>query len=183
MIKKVWMILLLCILFAAVIRAEETGIKIKADARVELMSLIFKLAGAQEYNRCKLPEYDNEVKQYFSKFQDHSVIKMAATLREDGVCFDAVMSMAVHLNNTVELKLIVPPENAVELDKRWPREQIPEFLGKVRDFVQASNFNEFFDRHQVFYQAAENSLTQIIANTGIVPWIDQYIGQTNVFRL
>ena len=40
------------------------------DPRVELFSLIFRLAGNPEYNRCGIPSYNEDVERYFAKYKD-----------------------------------------------------------------------------------------------------------------
>ena len=55
----------------------------RVDPRVELMSLIFRLAGNNEYNQplSKSP-YSKEVDDHFGKFRDHKAVKFAQQLRK-----------------------------------------------------------------------------------------------------
>ena len=63
-----------------------------ADPRVELMSLLFRLAGSPEYSRCIIKGYDRAIREHFAGFEVHPAVRMAAKLREArGVGFDAVM--------------------------------------------------------------------------------------------
>ena len=86
------------------------------DARVELMSIIFRLAGHPEYNMAnsKSP-YADEVEQQFGSLRNHPAVKYAQELRSrSGISYDAVMSLAVHVNDALELKekiqLVEEPE-------------------------------------------------------------------------
>ena len=47
------------------------------DECVELMSTVWRLSGAREYNLCKVPKYAQEVDDYFSPFKEHPVVELA----------------------------------------------------------------------------------------------------------
>src|ERR1019366_10082645 len=72
------------------------SLRVVVDPRVELMSLIFRLAGNREYNMAKVKSYAEDADKQFEKFRNHAVVKLAQELRRTrGVSYDAVMSMAV----------------------------------------------------------------------------------------
>src|ERR1051326_6797911 len=71
----------------------------KVDQRVELMSIIARLAGYGEYVNNSFKLYANDVDSYFEKYKQHPAVQFAIKIREsNGIGFDAVMTMAVHLN-------------------------------------------------------------------------------------
>jgi hypothetical protein len=150
------------------------------DPRVELMSLIFRLAGNVEYNQpnAKSP-YSDEVDAHFGKFRDHPVVVLARKLREQhGVTFDAVMQMAVHLEDTQNLKLRIPLEPFPPLlDRRWPVDEAGEFLEQARAFVKETGFNEFFAQHRPSYDAAAQRLTQTLSERDYVGWFNTFFGE------
>src|SRR5271169_266924 len=64
-------------------------LRVMVDPRVELMSLIFRLAGNGEYNMAKVPIYSADADRQFAAFSNHAVVKLATRLREEhGVSFD-----------------------------------------------------------------------------------------------
>ncbi len=70
--------------------AEAVPIDVSVDPRVELISIIFRLAGNSEYNQCRVPSYDRDVEQHFGPYKDHPVVQIAAELkRRRGVSVDA----------------------------------------------------------------------------------------------
>src|SRR5512140_123512 len=92
---------LTCLLLTGIVTAAATAalgpdkgqpkkLEARVDPRVELMSLLFRLAGNNEYNQplSKSP-YSKEVDDRFGRFRDHKAVKFAQQLRkEHGVSFD-----------------------------------------------------------------------------------------------
>ncbi|MBN2592546.1 MAG: DUF4932 domain-containing protein, partial [Sedimentisphaerales bacterium] len=77
---------------------DRAKLKVVIDPRVELMGVIFHLAGNPEYNRCKSKSYMKNLNENFAGHCDHPAVKMATKLRETrGISYDAVMGMAVHI--------------------------------------------------------------------------------------
>jgi len=155
------------------------GIRASVDPRVELMSIIFRLAGNPEYNQpnSKSP-YADEVEAHFGKFRGHAVVETAQRLRaRRGVSYDAVMSMAVHLEDTVSLREKIPFDKAPpRLDERWRLEEAREFLGKARRFVKETGFNEFVQTHAELYEAAGARMTEKLGERAYLDWFDSFFG-------
>ena len=87
-------------LLPLVTSAEQIKVKAVVDPRVELMSVIFHLAGNPEYNKCKSKRFMSNLNEHFKEYRDHPAVKMAAELRNKrSVSYDAVMSMAVHIKD------------------------------------------------------------------------------------
>jgi len=127
----------------------------RVDPRVELMSLIFRLSGSDEYNQSQsMSSYGRAAEDWFGDFRIHPVVKAAQKLKADrGVGFDAVMEMALHITDTETLKEKIPFDRAPEqLDKRWELHSARDFLEKARDFVEESRFNDFVEKHSGLYE-------------------------------
>ena len=107
--------------------------RIGVDPRVELMSVIFRLAGNNEYNQCRIPAYDKALEQYFAPYRDHAAVQMARSL---GVGFDAPMNLAVHIKDIETLAERVPFDRpGIRLDERWNGADAGKFLAAARKFV------------------------------------------------
>ncbi len=156
----------------------ETGVQVMVDPRVELMSLIFRLAGNPEYTMGRLDSYNQDVDNYFSDFKDHEVIHLAKRLRETrGVSYDAVMGMAVHVTDAFSLKERIPfdPQPAT-LDSRWTPELAREFLDTARRFVEVSDFKKFIQVHEDLYALAASRMRAVLAQHGVVDWFSEFFG-------
>jgi len=178
-------LLLMSHAFAAAQKA--TVPRIGVDHRVELMAIIFRLAGNREYNQGKLQPYVSEIDRHFGPFREHEAIKLATEMREKmGVGFDTVMYIAVNINNVRELQELVPFDapGGVLRERGLPEEQVQQvaaalrrFLNAARAFVVDSKAQEFFAAHQKFYDAADTSLRAVVTKHADFAWFDRFYGK------
>ena len=94
----------------------------RVDQRVELMSIVARLAEYPEYVNDQFKSYAAEVDSYFAKYKQHPAVAYAIKVRnERGVSFDAVMSIAVHMEPPPKLTPRVAFTDKIP-DDRWSRE-------------------------------------------------------------
>ncbi len=166
-------------LFSTVGSAEEVKLDARVDTRVELMSLIFRLAGAGEYNHAlSASPYSREIAARFGKFVDHPVVDAARELRrKHGIGYDAVMSMALHIEDTVTLAEKIPfHEKPACFDRRWPLGEARAFLVKARDFVKVSDFNAFMGEQEKFFRATSKRMEKKLRDRAYIKWFDRFFG-------
>jgi hypothetical protein len=158
---------------------KEAALRVLVDPRVELMSIIFRLAGNPEYQQGRVKAYVEDVERWFGKSREHRVVKLARELRRSrGVSYDAVMSMAVHLDNTRNLQLRVPLEPwPAGLDGRWPRQRVPEFLEAAREFAQQADFPGFLVKHQPLYEMSVSRMRAVLEKDAHLEWFDEFFGR------
>ena len=166
---------------AAGLRAAESPgpyVTVSVDPRVELMSIIFRLAGNPEYSRGRVPSYVQDVDSHFGKFQDHPVVVLARKLRQTRqIGSNAPMSLAVHVTDAVSLAERVPlSPRPAPLDPRWTPENAREFLDLARQFVAEARFQDFFDQHTSLYQVAARALQEVLDQHAHLEWFDQFFG-------
>jgi len=165
---------------------EAEEIQIAVDPRVELMSIIFRLAGAHSYSQGKLAAYNADVDQYFLIHRDHLAIKIAKKLLdEQGVSFDAVISMAAHVTDAYNLAERVPFDPYPKtFDERWTLKGAREFLAAARGFVRDTDFKRFIESHGSLYRVAEERLSSLVNQNLHFEWFSDYFGvQKGNFRL
>jgi hypothetical protein len=156
------------------------SLRVVVDPRVELLSLIFRLAGNREYNMENAVEsYAGDAEKQFGKFRGHAVVNLAQELRDThGVSYDAVMSMAIHLTDAEDLKLRVPLEPWPDgLDRRWTAPDASNFLAAARQFVKDSSFQKFIEQHRPLYQITEERMQTLLEKEAHIEWFDGYFGQ------
>ncbi len=162
----------------AVAKKEVPRVMVTVDPRVELMSVIFRLAGNPEYCQGKIPSYVQDVDRHFGPFRNHAVVTLARKLRETrGVSYDAVMKMAVHVTDAVFLQERIPfsPQPA-SLDARWTPESAREFLDRARMFVVETKFAEFLDRHESLYRVGIQRMQELLDKEAHLEWFDRFFG-------
>ena len=164
-----------------------TGPRIGVDERVELMAIIFRLAGSREYNQGKLQPYVSELDRHFGPFREHEAIKLATEMREKmGIGFDTVMYLAVNMNNVRELQERVPFDAPGGLlrERGLPEPQVQQYAGAVRAFLTAvrrfvvdSKAQEFFAAHKKFYEAADTRVREVVTKYADLAWFDRFYGK------
>ena len=148
----------------------------RVDARVELLSIVFRLAGNSEYNMDMLPGYSADIARYFAPYKNHPAVQMAHALAEkNGVSFDAVMAMAVSLSPPPELKPLVAFTPTVP-EKRWGVSGAEGFLPFLRDFYRDSKFAEFYAAHQPLYRMAEERFGETLGSVNF-NWYPHFYGR------
>jgi len=175
-------VLMLCLALGMLLAADSfhssPGIQIVVDPRVELMSIVFRLAGNLEYRQGRVASYAKDVDEYFAKFRDHPAVEMARRLRDNaGIVLDAPMSLAVHVTNVFSLEERVrlaprPPE----LDFRWTPDSARGFLAVLRSFVKDADFKGFLEHHQNFYRTAVERLSAVLDGPKVRAWFDGFFG-------
>lgn len=160
-------------------RAAE-AIPVRISETVELLSIVFRIAGADEYRMADAnAPYVKEVDARFGALKEHEVAKVVHSLRESrGIGFDAVMSMAVHLKDARTLEPKLPWDQAGDtLEKRWTPADAERFVKALRAFVAESNATEFFDSHADYYKQAADRLASQLTTRPYRAWLDGFFGQ------
>jgi hypothetical protein len=172
--KKI-ILLLTSIALCYTIYAQKNNLKPKFDERTELLSVVFRLSGAREYQNNSVKIYTDSVDSYFASFKKHKVVKKAKRLRKmRGVAYDAIMSMAIHLsieNGTVQFNNNVTRDN---LDGRWGK-SADKFVLLLNDFYQTSNFNKFYTDKKELYSVAGKRFEDI-SGTIDLSWYKKFFG-------
>ena len=101
------------------ITAKAQGIVPKIDEKVELMSILAKLAGYEEYNMNQGGDYIADIDDWFKDCVNHPAVQQMREYRSnEGVAYDAVMSMAIHIEKK-EGRFALRDGAESALDGRW----------------------------------------------------------------
>ncbi|MHC4586019.1 MAG: DUF4932 domain-containing protein [Planctomycetota bacterium] len=162
-----------------VYRANVGRIKIEVDPRVELISIVFRLAGSPEFNDGTLRPYAKAIERHFGDFDGHPVVKMAAQLRKTRLMScDGPMSLAVHIDRNYRLRKTTE-EWPSALDYRWEKQETAEFLEKLRQFAVETKFDEFFKAQSDIYEQGIRSCEGLIAQHNLGKWLSDFFGLEN----
>lgn len=155
------------------------AIDVRVDPRVELLSIVFRLAGSPEYSMPNsISPYSKEVETWFGPFRAHPAVLAARDLRaERGVSYDAVMSFAVHLTDGVALGERAPFDpQPKRLDARWTPAVARDFLAKLRSFAADSKFADFLAKRREYHARAAERLAKAVADGARLDWFDSFFG-------
>jgi hypothetical protein len=148
----------------------------RVDERIELLSIVFRLAGNQEYNSEEYKEYAKDINSHFSRYKNHPLIQFAKLLADsNSVGYDAVMCMAVHVTGRPFFLPIVPFSDTIP-EKRWGKLDALKFDSLLRKFYTDAHCDEFFANENKLYKNAERSF-QVLYGKLDAKWYKEFYGQ------
>lgn len=174
--NKIKKIILIFALFIACLCAKAQSIVPQANENVELMSILSRMADFPEYHMDMAGQYIKDMDNYFKDNSAHPAVQYMRGLRNKyGISFDAVMSMAIHLDNqNGTLSLI--EEDIPTLEKRWKNVDKNEFLSYLNSFYKDTNFNEFFKAHNDLYSRGLKSYQDNVIKHFNIDWYADFYG-------
>jgi len=153
---------------------------------VELIGIVFRLAGNPEYTDSSLRAYAKAIEKHFGDFGRHPVVKMAAQLRNTRLMSaDGPMSLAAHIDRDFRPRKSFEQWPWEELDFRWEKEETGEFLETLRQFAAETKFNEFYEVHTALYETGIRYCRAVMAQYDLQTWLGEFFGveETGDLRL
>jgi hypothetical protein len=173
---------LLLVCGPALIKASDGGgrneVPVRVDERVELLSIVFRLADAFEYHLTpgSVP-YARDVDAHFGPYKHHPAIRMASKLREERrIGFDKVAWFAVHITGNPQLKPKLPFDQMVDMERPWSAQSAADFLNALQRFADDSKAFTFMRAHQELYAKSADRLARKIAQRPYRAWLDGFFG-------
>jgi hypothetical protein len=154
--------------------AAPTTTDVRVDRRVELISILFRLGGGDEYRLAPSSPYIADVEKAFRPFADHPAVVATRELKaKHSISYDAPMQLAIRLDD----KLALTDEAGVRTgDPRWKDLDVAGYAAKVREFAEASKFDDFFAAHTAHYQTVADKLRAVVDAEQPVAWFDSQFG-------
>ncbi len=145
---------------------------------VEMMCLIFRLAGANEYNQCRVPSIAESADKYFASMTDHQAVRLARSYRQTGISYDAVTGFANQLIFDGEGHIIFDPDYLLGSNggfNRWTDQQKADMLAAINDFYVESKFHDWF----VSTKSMQDKAIQLFKGTCDLDygWFDTFFGK------
>jgi hypothetical protein len=146
------------------------------DKRVELLSIVFRLAGNREYNSQDNVQYVQKIHAHFDKYKYDPLIAYARQLSDSsGIGYDAVMAMAISLRQVPSLEPIIPFSIKTP-DNRWSADDASKFSQLLRDFYKNADCKSFFRSCEKDYATAEKQFNVLFKKLD-VNWYYKYYGK------
>jgi len=175
-------LVLYSILLAATMAAAapEHTVTVKIDPRVELLGVVYRIGGHPEFSQGQVERYLNDVDDYFAPYRDHPVVALAKELREShGISFDAVMQMALHLDDAftpAPIRSLDDESLQLYADGRWTESDARRFIDELADFVRKSDFKRFYEEHAAIYQHTVHAMQSFVDAELDESWLQNYFG-------
>jgi hypothetical protein len=143
---------------------------------VELLSIAFRLAGNPEYSSRKFKLYTDRIEHHFAAYKSHELIIFIQKLRKkNGVSFDAVMSMAVHIDNPPGFSPLVVFSKEIP-DERWGKENAVKFIELLKKFYADAGCESFFRENEDLYEEASRRFLKVY-ETLDAGWYSKFYGK------
>lgn len=159
-------------------------IKVEVSETVELMSILSRTAGYSEYCLDLAGQYTKDTETWFAPYKEHSIIPYYQGLHNNhSICYDAVMSMAIHLDiNKGKIKFLGEKS---DLEERWQNVDIDDFVARLNQFYADTRFHEFFEQQHAFYDAGLKDYEAHVLSFFHQDWYARFYGTeaTEQFRI
>jgi hypothetical protein len=147
--------------------------KPRVDPGVELMSVVWRLAGKPEYSRTDFKLYTDRIENHFGAHKDHALVEFARSLTaEHGISHDAIASMGVHLDIGRNLRRDV---TATSLESRWKNVDKDKFTTLLKQFAADTRFDEFYDANAELYTEASGRF-ETVSDALDLKWYADFFG-------
>ena len=158
--------------------SQDFQVTVRVDPRVELMSILSRLADFPEYGQASIPSYAKDAENNFGRYRDHEAVERLRKLRRmRGIAFNAPLSLAVHLKDTSRLEEKVPLHPVPdELDDRWKSRSARNFLKTARRFVEETRYKAFVQAHQSLYVETAQRVEAVLNEHAHLEWFDDFFG-------
>jgi len=121
------------------------------DKRVELLSIVFRLAEKPEYSSKVFKIYTDRIEQHFRQYKNHELIKFTKSIiNKKRVAYDAVAYMSVYLDDNLNLSTNLI-NNVWQQDSRWIKKHVEKFIPLLQQFANDTKFDDFFKENADLY--------------------------------
>lgn len=152
-------------------------LKSRVDERVELLSIVMRLAGVEEFASGMIPEYNRKVDDFFSVYADHPVVTTARKMkRKYAFRRDAVLSLAIHLKIEGDSVFFDPALTTQGMDSRSDQELTPVFIRELNDFYKTTDAKRFFSSVREFYRDFGLCADTLLVDRIDDKWFDEFFG-------
>ena len=173
--KKVGLLFILCISSSLCFSQLQSHV----DERMELVGIVFRLAGAEEYVNNQVKNYVSDIDAYFAPYKEHPLIQYVKKIRErDEVAYNAV-SRTIDFLEIKNGQVRLSPHadlNCLLQDSRWTKESFLAYVQLLNRFYKDSKFRAFFDKHKTLYAETEKRFNSFLSNIH-TEWFNGFFGQ------
>lgn len=176
MIKRLIVLALIAGSFPCYLQAESFR-KSRVDERVELLSVVMRLAGVEEFCKGMIPAYNRKVDDFFAAYREHPVVATARKMkRKYKFRRDAVLNLAIHLKIEGDSVFFDPSLTTGGLDSRSHNELTETFIRELSDFYKNTEARRFFDSERELYRSFGENTDRQVVDTIHTEWFNGFFG-------
>jgi hypothetical protein len=157
--------------------ALDARMRVQVDRRIEIISMLFALAGNNEYMHPIGTPYAKAAIQHFLPYAKHNAVVTSKQLHDrHRIGFDGPVTLAIQLDDNLKATQPFDPL-PVGLSTTWTGVLIDKYLDMLRDFVVASHFDDFWNQQAPYVAKVSQAYQTYVANKGLLPWFDSVFGK------
>jgi len=170
------------IIFAFIFQSSYAALSVQVDERSELLSIVCRLAGYQEYVNNNVKSYADDIDFYFAPYSTFPLIDYAKEIRKDHIAYDAVVAL-IPFMEIKNKKILFTQDAFKEISGQFPQWSIDMFNRYtilLNDFYKKTNFNSFFNKHTSLYEIAKTRFNETVMKQINLSWFDGMFGTRNI---
>ena len=122
--------IILSIILAVATLTVTAQIKVEVSETVELMSILARTAGYEEYSNDLAGQYTKDTEAWFAPYKEHTAVALARDVRANyGIGHERVMNMAIRL--AIDNGKIVFTGSVQELNDGWQNADLDDFVKRT----------------------------------------------------
>lgn len=144
-VKFFFPLFLVCILAGC--GGSKPELNVYVDERVELTTIAFRLAGAEEWTNYDGLEYLDDIDEYFAPYKDHPLLSYIREIRDKySIGYGYVVSIPFFFDID-GASFVLRDDNDYDLfvSNGWEYDSIIHFLDLLESFYYDTDFHSFFD--------------------------------------
>ena len=147
--------------------------KPRVDERVELLSIVFRLAESDEYSSEIFKLYTDKINAHYGSFKNHELIRFIKKLRKDkNVGYEAVMMMAVHIDSKLNPLIEFTDATAGS----WGKDNAYRFIRLLKKFYKDTGSKAFFKSNQGLYEEVSKRFLPVYEHLDLA-WYTSFYGK------
>lgn len=150
------------------------SLNITVDPRMELLAAVQQQSGYGIMTQLDF-KYKEDMQNYFKQYKQQKAVKEFAKLSKKGFNFDAPHDFMLHLSQPSELAQTSDFSKYLT-NRAGGKNNLISFTKNLRQFSEASNFDNFYNKHISFYNTLVNNAYKDMKDMNLTEALDDYYG-------
>jgi hypothetical protein len=149
----------------------------KVDNRVELLTIVFRLAKAKDFSDDANPIYSKAIQEHFGKYSNHTLIKYVSHLKDSIEILDwDVPTLAVHLSQPPALDPLVKFNDTIPANI-WGKDAAIslKLVRLLKQFYKEAKCHEFFESQKSYYESVSQQYQKLATKVN-KSWFTDFFG-------
>lgn len=167
------------LLAIAGVTASAQSVRVVDDQRAEVIGILFRIAGASDFDNGNVQPYIRQVDSAFLPYKDHPVFAELNRLRRTyRIGLSDITSLAPQLTDPVTLGERSPIDApSSTLAPSWHGAEARRFLAEARDFARVAHVADFLRAHQSIYDSATARARHLADTRGHLDWFATFFSE------